>query len=107
MTRRKTPSHSLEAIQKAVARGHYVVTAKVLATAARVLCDREDIAECIAQLTLDDFYKSMPSKKRPGCWQDVYRTRFGGFRVYVKLDLVQRQTDLVVVLSFKHDEAAR
>ena len=106
MTPRREPSHSLEAAQKAVAKGDFVVSAQVLASASLVLCDRHDIADCICNLSPRDFYKSMESDRRPGRWQDVYRTRFAGFRVYVKFDLVHGEGEVVVVLSFKVDEAA-
>lgn len=44
----------------------------------------------------------MEAEKRPGFWQDVYRTEHGGIRLYVKVQLeTQASGDLVVVIQFK------
>ncbi len=46
----------------------------------------------------------MPSTKRPGTYQDVYRPRYHGFELYVKLQAAGGKQ--VVVISFKQNESA-
>lgn len=102
MTPRPTPSHSLNAVQEAVRQGAFQIRGKAVETASEVLCDKEDIRECILNLTDDDFYKTMESRDRPGLWQDVYKTHHYSFPVYVKLQMTARGT--AYVISFKLDE---
>jgi len=45
----------------------------------------------------------MESEKRPGLWQDVYRPRFAGFALYVKVQLAPATG--AVVISFKKDQS--
>jgi motility quorum-sensing regulator/GCU-specific mRNA interferase toxin len=64
--------------------------------------DEEDIVECIQALDMaKDFYKTMPSAKHSGTHQDVYRTRYNGWPIYLKLQIV----DGLVIISFKRDES--
>jgi hypothetical protein len=65
--------------------------------------DEQDIVDCVLALTPDDFYKTMPSEKRQDLFQDVYKPKYGGERLYVKL---QGSTDgNTVIISFKRDNA--
>ncbi|MQA91303.1 MAG: mRNA interferase MqsR [Gemmatimonas sp.] len=58
----------------------------------------DDICDCILTLESGDFYKTMPARHMPGFWQDVYRPQFGGFALYVKVQIVDNRS---VVISFK------
>lgn len=89
-------------MQAAVQAGDYVVTRTAVETASAMLCDREDIRNCVLGLSDADFYKSMPARKFQGLWQDVYRTHYRSWPVYVKLQLSKRGQ--AVVISFKLDE---
>lgn len=57
----------------------------------------------VAALTLEDFYKTMPSTRNRGLFQDVYRPVVRcplfplGVRVYCKVQIVRG----LVVISFK------
>jgi hypothetical protein len=82
MTPRKPPTHDLEAVKNAVEARKMIVTSKVLRAASDVLCDRTEIESCILELVPACFTKTMPSKKRPGRMQDVYKTRYEGFPIY-------------------------
>ncbi|MHB1169321.1 MAG: type II toxin-antitoxin system MqsR family toxin [Longimicrobiales bacterium] len=106
MTHGKQPTHELSRIQAIVRddASKLYVTRTAAATAQEILCDSKDIIECILSLTADHFYKSMPSEKKPGRYQDVYKVRFHGYAVYLKLQLTVR--DEAVVISFKRDEDA-
>lgn len=102
MTPRKRPRHSLEVIQAAVQRGDFTVTRTALETASAIYCDRDDIQSCVLGLSDADFYKAMRAKKKWGLWQDVYKTHYRSWPVYLKLQLTKRGTG--VVISFKLDE---
>ncbi|MQA91340.1 MAG: hypothetical protein GEU90_14110 [Gemmatimonas sp.] len=55
--------------------------------------------ECVLRLRRVEFYKSMPAKRIPGLWQDVYRPQRAGVSLYVKLQI--SRAEFVVVISFK------
>lgn len=64
--------------------------------------DQADIEECVMVLAPRDFFKSMSAEKRPGTMQDVYRPRFRGLALYVKLQLAESVNGhQAVVISFK------
>lgn len=98
----RTPSHSLALIQDAIRRGAFRVRDEAVRTASEVLCDVTDIRDCVLDLTERDFYKTMESRKRPGLWQDVYKTHHHGFPIYTKVQMTDRGT--AYVISFKLDE---
>lgn len=103
MTPRKKPTYPLTQIQDTVRVDEtFRVTTKAFETAVEVLCDKEDIRECVLSLTSKHFRKSMDSETVPGTWQDVYKTNHHGFPVYLKLRLTERGAGLVI--SFKLDE---
>lgn len=96
-----TPAHSLEQIQRIVSAGGHQVTYTAMLDATALGLDDTDIVACVCALDEGDFYKSMPSTKKPGHFQDVYKPSYCGHRLYMKLDL----TDTAVVISFKEDES--
>lgn len=98
----KSPSatYDLPSLQAEVAAGRHLVTLAALQDAGALGFDRDDICECVLALGKADFYKTMPSNKRPGTMQDVYRTTYCDVPMYVKL---QHHSD-VCVISFKRDE---
>lgn len=102
----RQPAYELSLIQ-AIARSDTTklrITFKAAETAREILFDTADIVACVLNLQPGDFYKSMPSERRAGVFQDVYKVRFHGFAVYLKLQLTVR--DEAVVISFKRDEDA-
>lgn len=98
------PHYSLEAMQEAVRHGRYGITRASAEGAAALYLDEDDVRACILDLEPGHFYKTMPSRKRPGAHQDVYRCRYHGFAIYTKLQL--SGSDAAVVISFKQDESA-
>lgn len=101
MSRR--PSHDLTAIQAAMRERRYIIMRGARDGAAELRLDESDVQACIQALDSGDFYKTMESEKRPGLWQDVYRPRYAGFALYVKLQLDARSA--AVVISFKRDQS--
>lgn len=91
------PTYDLTSIQALVRSGHYRITLSAKQGASQLGFITKDIETCILGLTAGDFYKSMPAEKVPGLFQDVYRPTFGGFALYVKLQV----TSEAVVISFK------
>jgi motility quorum-sensing regulator/GCU-specific mRNA interferase toxin len=56
-----------------------------------------EIVDVVIELTLNDFYKSMTTRKDHKVWQDVYRPTTKAGVVYLKLTVV----DDVLIVSFK------
>lgn len=104
MRRGHPPTYNLGEVQALVAKRAYRVTIAAFEGAAALYLDESDIVECICDLTLEDFDKTMPSETRPGTFQDVYLPRFHGFELYVKLQAAGGRR--VVVISFKKNESA-
>jgi hypothetical protein len=65
--------------------------------------DSEDVESCIISLTEADFYKAVPSFLKRGLMQDVYRTKYLGFQIYLKLQI--DEATQAVVISFKRDQS--
>ena len=101
---RGRPTYSLARIQEAIQTGHYWITRQAGRDAAALEFDEEDIRACVLGLKDRHFFKSMPSEKRPGLSQDVYRCRYIGIPIYTKLQMDRRSE--AVVISFKRDESA-
>jgi len=102
MTRPRGPTYPLEDIKAAVEAGDWYPTVPAFETALQIYCDKADIEECVLALQPESFRKTMESEKKPGMWQDVYKTNHHGWPVYVKLQLAK--TGKTVVISFKLDE---
>lgn len=60
------------------------ITGSALRDAAALGYGSEEIVEVIQGIDAVHFYKTMPSEKRPGYWQDVYRVPDRGMELYVK-----------------------
>lgn len=60
--------------------------------------DAARLADCVLQLELQDFYKSMTTLHDTSIWQDVYHPRVRGVPAYVKIQIVD---DTTVIISFK------
>ena len=96
------PTYPLELVKHLIGSPRRIITRTSQLSAGELGLDEQDIVECIAALSESSFYKSMPAEKRPGTWQDVYRTTFAGFDLYVKVQIIDTSPDdIVVVISFK------
>jgi hypothetical protein len=98
------PTYPLEDLQEAIRDGDYAITGTAFRGAAQLYLDEEDIRSCVGDLKSGDFYKTMPSNTVPGLMQDVYKCRYHGFALYLKLQRSHGGT--TVVISFKQDEDA-
>lgn len=98
-----TPRYSLQRVQELVAAGpdHYHITNSARFDAQLIGFDEEDIVECIRDLTEADYEQTLRSTKIPGTFQDVYKPRFFGREVYLKIRL--RGDHEAVVISFKRN----
>ena len=95
------PAHALPIIQKLVRAQRYRITESALQGAADIYWDEDDVVESVLALTDGDFEQSYESEKRPGTFQDVYKPRHHGYRLFVKLQLVGDVT--AAIISFKRD----
>lgn len=101
---RDTPTYPLHDIQPAARQERYLVTRRAAADAASLEFDEDDIKECVRELRPLDFHKTMPSRQVEGLWQDVYRCRYLGRPIYIKVQI--GGDGRAVVISFKTDESA-
>jgi hypothetical protein len=101
-----TPRYSLKRVQELVDAGHdhYYITESARLGAQSIFLDEEDIVECVCSLTEDDYEKTLDSRRFPGTFQDVYKPRFYGLRIYLKVTL--DEDEMAVIISFKRDESA-
>lgn len=99
-----TPTYSLLDLKAKVDIGHFAITLTAARDAGAMGMDEEDIRECIRALTEAEFYKTMPSDRVPGTFQDVYKTEWCRQPIYTKLTLGSPGNRAVVV-SFKRDQS--
>ena len=90
-------TYNLETIKALIQKGEFFITVSAQQGARQLGFDHGEIVECVLVLGFSDFYKTMPSEKIPGLFQDVYRPEFKGKSLYVKLQV----TSKAVVISFK------
>ena len=104
MSETRIPHYPLEEVKRAIRHGGYWITRRAGLDAADLYLDEEDIKNCVLRLEERHFSKTMPSVKRPGLNQDVYRCRYAGVSIYTKLQI--GHGGQTVVISFKRDESA-
>jgi hypothetical protein len=96
------PTYDLARVVELVANRCYRITGVAVQGAGELGFDEDDVVECVTGLETAHFYKTMEAERRPGFWQDVYRTVHGGIPIYVKVQLEgQDPNDRVVVIQFK------
>jgi len=99
------PSYPLEQVKQLFQKRNFRITETALQGAAMMTFLDEDIIDCVTT-RLDDshFYKTMPAERVPGRMQDVYKIRYEGERVYLKLQI--SKSGHAVVIAFKADESS-
>ena len=98
-------SYSLKQIKLLFQRRDFRITETALQGAAMMNFLDEDIIDCITTcLGASHFYKTMPAERVPGLMQDVYKIRYEGKRVYLKLQI--SKSGHAVVIAFKPDESS-
>jgi hypothetical protein len=101
-----SPTHDLAELQSLVRARQWFATWEAVAQAGELRLDADmDIEACVLALDAGDFYKTMESTAKPGTWQDVYKPRYQGHRLYVKLRLQTGSTRKTVVIQFKKDQS--
>ena len=99
------PSYPLEQIKRFLDEGNFRITLTALETAALMNFLDDDIVDCVTNyLSESHFYKTMPATQISGLMQDVYKIRYEGRRVYIKLQI--NEAGCAVVVSFKEDESS-
>ena len=101
-----TPKYSLKRIKELLAAGEdfYLITQSARLGAQRLYMDDDDIVACVWALGDDDYETTLEGTRVPGTFQDVYRTRHHGFRIYLKVRLIGDHE--AVIISFKQDTSA-
>ena len=99
------PSYPLEQSKQLFQKDNYLITVTAFETAALISLLNDDIVDCVTNhLDESHFYKTMASEKIHGLMQDVYKIRYEGQRIYLKLQI--NKTGWAVVVSFKEDESS-
>jgi hypothetical protein len=101
-----TPRFSLARVRELARAGypHVLVTRSAAAGAIELNMAVPEVVDCVCGLTEDDYEQTLESIRIPGTFQDVYKPRYQGFAIYLKVRLVDdRQT---IVISFKRDESS-
>lgn len=102
---KKRCHYDLKAIkEKIVDPASRILTTTARDTAITLGFTDDDIVSCIIQMTNGDFYKSMTTVANHAIWQDVYKPTYKNHHLYVKVQLNESQS--AVVISFKQDEEA-
>ncbi|HEU4452065.1 MAG TPA: type II toxin-antitoxin system MqsR family toxin [Longimicrobium sp.] len=99
------PKFSLARVQELVRLGepHVHITMSAVAGARALYMSAGDIVDCISDMTEEDYEQTLESISIPGTFQDVYKPRYEGFAIYLKVRMVEdRQT---IVISFKRNES--
>lgn len=96
-----TPKYSLERIQQLAATGRVRITDSAEQGAELLHLEQSDIIECICQLSDGDYEQTLESTRVPGTFQDVYKPRYMGRAIYLKLRLIGDHD--VMLISFKQD----
>ena len=96
------PTYDLEDIRKLILQEKFFVTLTAVEGAASLGLDDGDIRDCVTkQMNETHFYKTMPAERAPGLWQDVYKIRYAGHRLYIKVQV--NAAGRAVIVSFKQD----
>jgi motility quorum-sensing regulator / GCU-specific mRNA interferase toxin len=74
-----------------------IITRQAFKDTALLGLEENDIVECVAQLTRQDFYKSMTVYTNAQLWQDVYHPTHQEEPLYVKVQLDATEETVVIV----------
>lgn len=100
------PTYDLKRVKELIRAGSYRITLRAL-TDARSDFDFDEarLLQEVLGLKLQELDKTMPSEKKPGLWQDVYKKRIlvdGKTRwAYIKVNIIEpKGQETAVVISF-------
>jgi hypothetical protein len=93
------PSYNLDILKVTISKkGRRAFTGRSMTGIAALGMTVADAIDCINCLSIDDFYKTMPSMQDPGHFQDVYHGKYWNEVIYIKFT---GYLDGPVVISFK------
>ncbi len=96
------PRYDLQEVITLMGTRQYSISSSAQLSAGSLGFDEEDIVACVCSLTPIDLHKTVEAERIPGLWQDVYHTRYGGYLLYVKVQIRQEPDGRkAVVISFK------
>ena len=85
---KRVPTYNLDAIKKAFSTAKKLrITATALKDARALGFSMDDIVKAIQQLTRRDFVKSMTTYANHRIWQDVYKTKYNDYSLYLKFQV--------------------
>ncbi len=96
-----TPQYDLALVKELVRIGKCSVTAQARQDAGNIGMIFDDIISTLLCLDAREFYKSMEAEKKPGTFQDVYRTSFNGIPLYYKIQIDSYIEEIVIIISCK------
>src|SRR5262245_49370043 len=99
-----TPSYDLDRIKYLLRVRQFDLTIEAERKAEALGLCEDDIYDCVKNLKPSELFKTMKAEdpKYKGLMQDVYYTKVGGKRLYVKLQMFG--DDFFRVVSFKENE---
>ncbi|MEZ4754153.1 MAG: type II toxin-antitoxin system MqsR family toxin [Bdellovibrionota bacterium] len=96
---KRVPSFKLSEIQSVFSNVQNLrITRTAWRSASSLGIRRVEILEIVAALKDRNFYKSMPSYADQKIWQDVYRSKWGATKLYIKFTISNGD---FLILSFK------
>jgi hypothetical protein len=99
------PAYELGFVRGQMARGRYVLPARVKRHVRARGWDEAFVIECMLVLDASTYHKSIAHHERPGIWLDVYRPCVRGRRMYVKFTLFE-DGERLLILSLCVDASA-
>jgi len=101
LVEKRKPHFDLNLVKRLVkSPASHIITRQAFKDAAALGLEESDIVECVAQLTQQDFYKSMTVYANSRLWQDVYHPTHQETPLYVKVQLDTTE-ETVVIISCK------
>jgi motility quorum-sensing regulator/GCU-specific mRNA interferase toxin len=98
---KRKPHFNLNTVKRLVkSPASRMITRQAFKDAASLGLEENTIVECVAQLTQQDFYKSMTVYTNSQLWQDAYHPTHQEEPLYVKVQLDATE-ETVVIVSFK------
>lgn len=98
---KKKPTYLLHDIQRLAKTGSCTLTITAQRTADALGFSQSEVADVLMILESRDFYKSVSEYHNHQVWQDVYKRTVGDTKLYIKVKVIKRGGQLLLVMSFK------
>lgn len=101
----KKPHYLLADIQNLIKRpATRQITARAQRTVDLLGLGIDDLVDCIAHLSLEDFLKSIQSNEEPNVWQDIYTPLYCGVPLHLKFHIRWSSSgDITLIVGNKND----